>query len=291
MSLQYFGVDAFAAAIDRSLDLAGLLAARVQRDDCFELMAPPSLGVVCFRRRFAGADADAEDGHNAGLVVALEQSGLGLVSSTMLRGRYALRACVLNHTTAACHIDALMDFLARAEPTTVGASNTRGGSDRVSAVSPGRELRPPRRRITGGGAGGVAGELIAGLAPFAQLSADDRARVAALARLDRRAAGESVVEQWDASLDFYVIVDGRVEILVDGETVNELAAGEFFGEVAALDWGAGYGYPRIATVRTLETTTLLTFPSGSMNELVRDHPAIERDIRRVAMRRLHGQER
>lgn len=95
--LQYFGLDAFTAAIDRPLDLAQLVCDRVAASEVLELMAPPSLGVVCFRRRFGGTDDDAEDGHNAGLVVALQQSGLGIISSTMLRGRYALRVCVLNH--------------------------------------------------------------------------------------------------------------------------------------------------------------------------------------------------
>ncbi|HEV2785779.1 MAG TPA: aminotransferase class V-fold PLP-dependent enzyme, partial [Solirubrobacteraceae bacterium] len=110
MSLQYFGVDAFAAAIGRALDLAGRVCERVRASDALELMAPPSLGIVCFRRRFAdAADEDEVDGHNAGLVVALEQSGLGLVSSTMLRGRYALRVCVLNHTTGRDDVDRIMD--------------------------------------------------------------------------------------------------------------------------------------------------------------------------------------
>ena len=64
-------------------------------------MAPPSLGIVCFRRRFDGvaSDADDADRRNAALVAGLERSGLGLVSSTVLRGRYALRICVMNHTT------------------------------------------------------------------------------------------------------------------------------------------------------------------------------------------------
>jgi CRP-like cAMP-binding protein len=77
-----------------------------------------------------------------------------------------------------------------------------------------------------------------------------------------------------------------VEVLIDGVRVNELQTGDFFGEVAALDWGEGFGYPRIATVRTLLPTTLLTFPVGSMNELLRDHPPLARRIRRVANERL-----
>ena len=288
VSLQYFGVDAFAAAIDRSLDLARLVCERVAASDVLALMAPPSLGIVCFRRRFPGLDDDEEDGHNAGLVVALEQSGLGLVSSTMLRGRYALRVCVLNHTTTAADIDRLMDFFESAEPTTIGAR----GAEASAAGATGSYQRdhqirmaPLRRRGEGQGDCGVEAGAIAEMTLFSQLGADVLERVAALARMEQRGEGESIVEQWEASLDFYVIVDGRVEVLVDGEAVAELRSGEFFGELGALDWGGGYGYSRTASVRTLSPTTLLTFPTGSMNELARDHPQVAAEIRRVAAQR------
>jgi CRP-like cAMP-binding protein len=99
---------------------------------------------------------------------------------------------------------------------------------------------------------------------------------------------EPIVEQWDVSLDFFVIVAGAVEVLVDGEPIARLARGDFFGELAALDWGGGYGYPRIASVRALEATMLLTFPDGAMNELAGAHPPIARRIRRVAHERLHA---
>lgn len=288
VSLQYFGVDAFAKAIDRSLDLAERVRKRVQASVELELMAPPSLGVVCFRRRFPGsADEEEVDGHNAGLVVALEQSGLGLVSSTMLSGRYTLRVCVLNHTTGADNIESLMDFFESAQPTTWGTP----AADPVTVAAGYQRDRlirasPLRRRSGGGGRRGVAVEALTGLGLFEQLAEPDLERIAALAAIDLRAAGEPVVEQWEASIDFYVIVEGRVEVLVDDERVAELCSGEFFGELAAMDWGGGYGYPRIASVRTLQATTLLTFAGGSMNEIVRDHPSIARQIRRVGLQRL-----
>jgi glutamate/tyrosine decarboxylase-like PLP-dependent enzyme len=284
LSLQHFGLDAFTAAIDRSLDLAELLVDLVEASDVLELMAAPSLGVVCFRRRFPDApDEDTRDGHNAGLLVALEQSGIGLVSSTLLRGHYALRACVLNHTTRAADVERVVAFLERADPA---ATATSAGSRRAFERDHPVRTQPLRRRAPGGGRRGVAVEAIAGLALFDELGRDDLERIARLGRIDVHAEGDAIVEQWDASLEFYVIIEGKVEVLIDGVRVNELADGDFFGEVAALDWGAGFGYPRIATVRTLVPTTLLTFPVGSMNELARDHPPVARRIRAVANERL-----
>jgi CRP-like cAMP-binding protein len=89
-------------------------------------------------------------------------------------------------------------------------------------------------------------------------------------------------------MDFFVIATGSVEVLVDGRPVGLLGRGDFFGEVAALDWGGGYGYSRTASVRALEPTTLLTFPDGAINELACAHPPIARRIRRVARERLNA---
>ena len=116
VSLNFFGIDAFRAAIDRSLDLAQLAEQRVQESSELELLLPTSLGVTCFRRRFAGVD-DAEQlaQLNARLVKALGQSGIGLVSSTRLRGDFAIRLCVLNHTTAEEHVLRVLEWLETAE--------------------------------------------------------------------------------------------------------------------------------------------------------------------------------
>jgi aromatic-L-amino-acid/L-tryptophan decarboxylase len=286
LSLQYFGERAFREAIDRSLDLAQLVRERVDAGADLELMAPPSLGIVCFRRRFDGvaSDEDDADRRNAALVAGLEQSGLGLVSSTVLRGRYALRVCVMNHTTARADVERVMDYFEACEPEALSAA--------AAAVTyrRDREIRstPLRRRGSASGAVGVTAATLADLALplFATLDEAALARVARLARFERRAPDETIVAQWDAALDFYVIVAGDVEVLIDEAAVNRLSEGEFFGELAALDWGGGFGYPRIASVRALSEVTLLTFPAGALNELARDCPQVAAEIRRVGAARL-----
>jgi aromatic-L-amino-acid decarboxylase len=288
LSLQYFGERAFRTAIDASMDLAQLVCDRVQAAADLELMAPPSLGIVCFRRRFDGvasSDADA-DLRNAALVAGLERSGLGLVSSTVLRGRYALRVCVMNHTTSRADVERVMDFFETCEPDALTAE--------AAAVTyrRDRDMRhaPLRRRGLARTAVGVSADTLADLdlPLFRTLGADGLARAAALARIEWRSPGESIVEQWDAALDFYVIAGGDVEVLIDEAAVSRLTEGEFFGELAALDWGGGFGYPRIASVRALTEVTLLTFPDGALNELARDHPQLAAEIRRVGAERMHG---
>src|SRR5436190_11018117 len=54
LSVCAFGVEAFRATIDRCLDLADEGRRRIEASPTLELAAPPSLSVVCFRRRFDG---------------------------------------------------------------------------------------------------------------------------------------------------------------------------------------------------------------------------------------------
>ena len=107
MSFHYFGSDAFRAAVDRAIDLA-LMAEQIVRDSpTLELLSPASLGIICFRRRFDGeSDDEALEQSNARLVTAFERTGRGLVSSTRLHGTYALRLCVMNHTTGPRDVEA-----------------------------------------------------------------------------------------------------------------------------------------------------------------------------------------
>ncbi len=95
-----------------------------------------------------------------------------------------------------------------------------------------------------------------------------------------------IVEQWATSRDFFVIVEGSVDVLVDGERIAKLGPGEFFGEIAALDWGAGFGYPRIAEVIAATPLRLLVYPDGSLQGLVRELRSVERVIRAAVEYRL-----
>ncbi len=267
VSLHAFGLDAFRTAIERSLELAEHAAGRLESSSAFELCAPPSLGVVCFRRRFDGVDDEDElELRNAGLVAALEDSGLGLVSSTRLRGRYAIRLCILNHTSTREDVDRVLDFLATAEPAHVDLSVAYERHPTVSATS--------------------QDDRSTGLPLFRSLSTDELARATASANERRVRAGESVVARWESSRDFYVLLDGRAEVRIDDDLIRELGPGDFFGELAALEWGAGFSYPRLANVVARTDLQLLVFPNGTLNDLIRDFPSVGREIRAAASERI-----
>jgi aromatic-L-amino-acid/L-tryptophan decarboxylase len=112
LSLMTFGVEAFAGAIDHSMDLAAHVERRVTESVHLELMSRAQLSIVCFRRR--ARDEKSAEELNRRLTEELLTSGVGFLSSTRVDGRYTLRMCVLNHTTSLADVDAVIDWLEQA---------------------------------------------------------------------------------------------------------------------------------------------------------------------------------
>jgi hypothetical protein len=278
VSLRYFGLDAFRAAIDRTLDLALLAQRRVQESGELELLLPTSLGVTCFRRRFEGVDDEERLARlNAQLVQGLADSGLGLISSTRLRGRYALRLCVLNHTTTAADVERVLDWLEQAEVEPADAVVTVAESVRdrhpdSSAVRLERDRIDPARLAT--------------LPLFASLDGEQLERVAGSARVLFAEPGETIVRKWESARDFYVLADGTAEARNEDEHLRHLGPGDFFGELAAREWGAGFSYPRLATVVATSPVEAIVLSSDALNALMREAPEVTRLVDRAVRERL-----
>jgi glutamate/tyrosine decarboxylase-like PLP-dependent enzyme len=279
ISLRYFGVAAFRETIDRSLDLAAAAYRRIDASDVFEPMAPPSLGVVCFRRRLAGAGEEELEALNEQLVAMLDASGIGLVSSTRVRGVYAIRLCVLNHSSGPEDVDRVLDFLESAEVD-------RTAEPGIAPYERNPDVRQTWLRRPTGGEEGVDPALLAGVPLFEGLSAEEASRVARIAILHNVAAETTLIEAWDVSRDFFVLLEGTVDVLAEGKRIARLEAGDFVGEMAALEWGAGFAYPRLATVVARTPLRLLVFPEGTLNELVNSIPKVARVIRETVRKRL-----
>ncbi len=67
------------------------------------------------------------------------------------------------------------------------------------------------------------------------------------------AAGEEVIRRWDADRFFYLVLSGRYDVFIDARLIRTIGPGDHFGELAARDWGGGYGYARLATVQLRRT--------------------------------------
>jgi glutamate/tyrosine decarboxylase-like PLP-dependent enzyme len=268
LSIQTFGLDAFRQAIDNALDLALLAEARVRETPSLELLSGAQLGIVCFRRRFDG-DEDEVAALNAALVERLADTGQALVSSTRLHGVYAIRLCVLNHTSRAEDVEWVIDWFARAE-----------------APSPVRAQAPPPVTVAETLQGPFSASDVLALPLFAGCSEAVASRVAESARELTAAPGEDVIRRHQLERDFYVIVDGSADVAIDGEHIRELRTGDFFGELAALDWGAGFGYARSATVTATAPLRKLVLAPRDLHDLMRNAPPVARRVQAAARERL-----
>jgi glutamate/tyrosine decarboxylase-like PLP-dependent enzyme len=101
-TLKVYGTDALGAMISRTCELARYLEIKIATARELELLAPVSLNIVCFRYR--GGD----DRLNAKIVADLHESGIAAPSSTIIDGRLAIRAAIVNHRTEPRDIDAML---------------------------------------------------------------------------------------------------------------------------------------------------------------------------------------
>ena len=114
-----------------------------------------------------------------------------------------------------------------------------------------------------------------------------------LAEVQRRvspqtyAPGSVIVRQGEVGEHFYVLTEGRVEVCVtqpDGHetTVDRLAAGQYFGEMALIDQGQ-----RRATVRAAEDSpaAVVALDRATFDRLVSESPALREELLRIVAER------
>jgi aromatic-L-amino-acid decarboxylase len=142
MSMQTFGLAAFRDCIQRGLDLAEYAETLIRESPELTLMAPATLGIVCFRREWPGCDEAETERRGTALAGELERDGTALVSAARLAGRHAVRLCILNPTTSADHVRRVIEHFARAaEPTAARRDGAAHVSTRVGAmVDPGQDV-------------------------------------------------------------------------------------------------------------------------------------------------------
>ena len=188
-----------------------------------------------------------------------------------MHGRFALRLCVLNHQSTEADVERVLAFLETAEP---------------EAREPERERHPAIVSSWPGLPEGRRAVAARAAAVRRARAGPGGARRRPQASVREAAAGEHVIEQWSLGSEFFVILEGTATVSVDGQPARELEPGDFFGELRALEWGSGYAYPRLASVRATSPLRLLVFPEGGLQELVERYPSVEAAIREAVAERL-----
>jgi aromatic-L-amino-acid decarboxylase len=272
VAVQTFGLAAFRACIQRNLELAEYAEALVRDRPGLTLMAPATLGIVCFRREWPGCDEAETERRGTALAAELERGGTALVSTTRLAGLHAVRLCVLNPTTSAEHVRRVIEHFASAavpRPPQFPADTPLAGTRAGTVADSGRdELR--------------AAPLLAGVPAAA------RHAIRARGVLIDVAAGEEIIRRWDADRFFYIALAGRYDVFIDTRLIRTLGPGDHFGELAARDWGGGYGYARLATVRCAEPGRLLRLTSEDLQWLTDTQPAVKARLEATLAERLQN---
>jgi sigma-B regulation protein RsbU (phosphoserine phosphatase) len=120
--------------------------------------------------------------------------------------------------------------------------------------------------------------------------ADVLERLAEVAVERHYAPGQVILREGAAGRELYLILDGLVEVVkgsgADGMEIARRGAGDLFGEMGFLE-----GRPRFATVRTLETTRLLSFTHDDMEPVLARQPELLYNAVRVLSARLREADR
>ena len=101
MSVQTFGMASFRSAVAKGMELAAQADEYVRASPVLEPLNTPTLGIVCFRVNPANQDLEEEvlDTANRTVLARMFWDDPAFLSSTLLRGTFALRMCIINHNT------------------------------------------------------------------------------------------------------------------------------------------------------------------------------------------------
>jgi glutamate/tyrosine decarboxylase-like PLP-dependent enzyme len=132
MSLQVFGADAFAAALDRTFYLAEYAEQQLRAHHDWEIASAAQMAVVTFRYVPQGrAHGSAEsarriDAFNRTIAARMQEQGFALVLTTELRGQTALRLCTINPRTTEEDIAKTVEALEEHARKESGVGSPRG---------------------------------------------------------------------------------------------------------------------------------------------------------------------
>jgi CRP/FNR family cyclic AMP-dependent transcriptional regulator len=123
--------------------------------------------------------------------------------------------------------------------------------------------------------------LLAATPLFADVDADGMARIADRAVEVVFEPDHVIARQGEIGTGFFVVVEGGVRVIRDGELIARLGPGEFFGELSILD-----GRPRVAQVVADGPTTCIAVASWDFEAVVVEQPAVALAVMRVLAQRL-----
>jgi signal-transduction protein with cAMP-binding, CBS, and nucleotidyltransferase domain len=132
-----------------------------------------------------------------------------------------------------------------------------------------------------GGSGTVDAKRLERVPLFAGLSQRDREQVARRADTVDIPAGRHLLDEGRLPHEFFVILDGEVEVTHEGSRLATLGPGDFFGEIALIEHSR-----RTASVVTTAPTTLAVMSPPAFDAVRREMPAVADRIAAAIKERL-----
>jgi CRP-like cAMP-binding protein len=124
-------------------------------------------------------------------------------------------------------------------------------------------------------------DLIARAPLFAGLSKAQLGQVASIADEIDLPESKVLMRQGERGREFYVLLDGEVEVARDGKSIATRGAGDFLGEIALVS-----SLPRTATVTTRTPVRALVIRDVEFRGLLERTPAIALKVLQALAERL-----
>ncbi len=116
---------------------------------------------------------------------------------------------------------------------------------------------------------------------FAGLSRKELVQVARLADDAEVPAGRVLCKEGHRGREFFVLVEGEVDVARNGRRVATLGAGDFVGEISLLE-----PTPRTATVTAKTPLRFFVLTAKDFQQLLEQSPNVERKVLRALARRV-----
>jgi len=113
-------------------------------------------------------------------------------------------------------------------------------------------------------------EMLRHVPLFAGCSKKELGEISTLADELSLPAGTKLIEEGRQGHEFFLLVDGEVDVRMKGRKVKSLGTGAWFGEMALVS-----SLPRNATVTALSPVRVLVVHEQAFRRLLRDSPGIQ----------------
>ena len=124
-------------------------------------------------------------------------------------------------------------------------------------------------------------DRLASVGLFSSLTKSERARVAAWTDELTFPTGVELAKEGAFAHEFFVIEEGTVAILRDGERIAELGPGDFFGEIGLLETER-----RTASVVTTQPVTAVVMFQREFRQMEKEMPVVAEQVRAAIRERI-----